>query len=244
MSAPSEARILGFDTATGLTAIAVTRGDRLVFERQIDPLPGGRPRHATALLAGIEEAAGEAGGWEGIDLIAVGIGPGSFTGLRVGVATARALSQGHGIPIVPVGSLAALARGIGERHGAERRPRLAAIDARRGEAFAALHGPAGEVVWKPFVAAPDAVGDRIGELDSPPLATGDGSLRFRHELEAAGAEVLPEDDPAHRLSARHLCRLAEGTTPVRSEAVEPMYLRRPDAEVWRERIRDRSQERT
>jgi tRNA threonylcarbamoyladenosine biosynthesis protein TsaB len=243
MSAPADAPILGFDTATALTAIAVACGDQLVFESQLDPRLG-RPRHATALLARVEEGASEVGGWEAIALLAVGIGPGSFTGLRVGVATARALSQGHGTPIVPIGSLAALARGIGERPGADGRPRLAAIDARRGEAFATLHGPADEVIWEPFVAAPGEVAARVGRLSSRPLAAGDGSLRFRQELEAAGAEVLPEDDPAHRLSARHVCRLAEGATPVRPEDVEPMYLRRPDAEVWRERIRDRSQKRT
>jgi tRNA threonylcarbamoyladenosine biosynthesis protein TsaB len=244
VSAPADAPILGFDTATALTAIAVTRGDQLVCESQLDSRPGGRPRHATALLAGIEEAASEAGGWEAIALLAVGIGPGSFTGLRVGVATARALSQGHGTPIVAIGSLAALARGIGERPGADGRPRLAAIDARRSEAFATLHGPADEVIWEPFVAAPRVLADRVGALGSRPLAAGDGSLRFRQELEAAGAEVFPEDDPTHRLSARHVCRLARETTPIRPEGVEPMYLRRPDAEVWRERIRDRSQERT
>jgi tRNA threonylcarbamoyladenosine biosynthesis protein TsaB len=243
MSARAESGVLGFDTATALTAIAATVDGRVRFERQLDPVSGGRPRHATALLAGIEGAADAAGGWDGIALIAVGIGPGSFTGLRVGVATARALSQAHRVPIAPVVSLAALARGIGGRPDARRKARLAVIDARRGEAFAALYGADGEPAWSPFVAAPEAIADRLGRLAQPSLAAGDGSLRFRQQLEAAGAEVLPEDDPAHRLSARHTCELAESVTPARPEEVEPLYLRPPDAEVWRERIRDGSRER-
>jgi tRNA threonylcarbamoyladenosine biosynthesis protein TsaB len=239
VDAAAKGTILGFDTATPLTAIAVTRDGRVVAECQLDPVPGGRPRHATALLPGVEEVVDEAGGWAGVAAIAVGIGPGSFTGLRVGLATARALSQAHGRPIAPVVTLAALGRGIGERPAAGGRARLAAIDARRDELFAALYGPAGEAILQPLVAAPPALAERLATLDASPLAAGDGSLRFRDELEAAGVEVLPEDDPAHRLSARHVCRLAEETAPVRPTDVEPMYLRRPDAEVWRERVRDR-----
>jgi tRNA threonylcarbamoyladenosine biosynthesis protein TsaB len=225
--------VLGLDTATNDVAVAVTMDGLVVDERRVDAHTGEYPRHARALLGEVESSVGVAGGWERIGLICVGIGPGSFTGLRVGVATARALAQGLARPIAPVVTLEALARGIGE-HAPGRR-RLAVIDARRREAFAALYGVSGDPEWPPFVGDPDELARRIAALDEPPLAAGDGSVRFRAELEAAGAEVLPDTDPAHRISARHICLLGEGATPARPEDIEPMYLRRPDAELWRER---------
>jgi tRNA A37 threonylcarbamoyladenosine modification protein TsaB len=85
------------------------------------------------------------------------------------------------------------------------------------------------------VSTPDDLAERIAGLDAPPLAAGDGSVRFREQLEAAGVEVLPDTDPAHRISARQVCLLGTEATVVRPEALEPMYLRRPDAELWRER---------
>ena len=103
-----------------------------MFEVRDDPEPGARPMHAARLLAAAEEALGAAGvGWEDVDRLAIGVGPGSFTGLRIGIATARALAQGRGLPLVGVSSLEALAR------GAAAPLVLAVLDARRGEAFAA-----------------------------------------------------------------------------------------------------------
>ena len=226
--------ILAIDTATRAAAVAVARGGELLAERLADPGPAGRPRHATALLAEVEAAVGEAGGWEGIGLIAVGVGPGTFTGLRIGIATARGLAQARGLPLAGVDSLAALARGISSEREPER-PRLAAIDARRGEVFAGVYESDGATVWPPFVAGPEAVAERVAALAIAPLAAGDGSLRFRSQLEAAGAQVLPDADPAHLVAARHVAALGAEAEPGRPEHVKPMYLRRPDAEVWRER---------
>jgi tRNA threonylcarbamoyladenosine biosynthesis protein TsaB len=230
-------RVLGFDTATPDVAVAVTSDGETLTERSVEPEPGGRPRAATALLPEVEGAVGESGGWDRIGMIAVGVGPGSFTGLRIGVATARALAQAHRLPLAPIGTLTALARGINDSLGEDARPRLPAIDARRGEAFAALYVPSGEEIWAPFVASPAALAERLAKLPEPPMAAGDGALRFRREMEAAGADVLDDRDPAHRLSARHLCALAGNATPARPQDVEPVYLRRPDAELWRERQR-------
>jgi tRNA threonylcarbamoyladenosine biosynthesis protein TsaB len=234
--APRRGGILGIDTATADAAVAVTIAGEVASERRAGPL-GGRPRHASMLLTEVEAAVAEAGGWELIGRVAVGVGPGTFTGLRVGIATARALAQARGLPLAGVGSLTALADGIGERAGD--RARLPLIDARRGEVFAALFGPSGEQLWAPIVLAPEALGERLGELSHTPVAAGDGSLRFRDQLESAGAEVLPEADPAHRMAARHICALAGGVEPELPSDVRPTYLRRPDAEVWREQ-RNRS----
>jgi tRNA threonylcarbamoyladenosine biosynthesis protein TsaB len=233
MAPPRELTVAGIDAATTDVAVAVIRGGELVREHWIPPEPGERPRHARELLPELADAVEAAGGWAAVDLIGVGVGPGSFTGLRIGVATARALAQGLRKPIAPVVSLRALAAGAGDRD----RPLLALIDARRGQVFGGLYGAAGEELWPPFVAAPGDVAARLAEIDPSPLAVGDGSLRFRQEFEAAGAEVPADGDEAHRLRARWICALAEQVTPVRPEAIEPIYLRPPDAEVWRERQR-------
>ncbi len=134
-----------------------------------------------------------------------------------------------------MGTLAALARGIGKQRGAEARARLAVLDARRGQAFAALRGPGDEELWPPLVAQPGELAERVAALPQPPLAAGSGAIRFRDELEAAGADVLPDAEPAHRVSGRHICLLAEAGRPAQPESIEPIYLRPPDAELWLER---------
>lgn len=225
--------LLGVDTATADATAAVTLGGKLVSERSASPGEDGRPRHARALLAEIEAAVGEAGGWERIAAIAVGIGPGTFTGLRVGIATVRAVAQARGLAVIAVDSLAALALGISKSQG-DGRMRLPLIDARRGEAFAALHAADDAVLWQPFVAAPGELCERIAELEQAPVAAGDGSLRFRRQLEAAGVEVLADADPAHRMAARYICALGAEAEAGQLELATPLYLRRPDAEVWRE----------
>ncbi len=228
--------VLGIDTSTADAAVAVARGGKLVAERREGPGGGGgRPRHSAVLLDAIESAVDEAGGWERVELIGVGVGPGSFTGLRIGIATVRGLAQSRGLPVAAVSSLAALARGVGGLDEAAGRPRLAAIDARRGELFAALYDAGGEEQWPPLAAAPEELGKRVAELPESPLAAGDGALRFRDQLEAAGATVPPDNEPVHRIAARHICSMAEAQAPSRPDEIEPMYLREPDAEIWLDR---------
>lgn len=226
--------LLGVDTATADTAVAVTFAGELVSERSVPPGTDGRPRHAPALLGEIAAVVDQAGGWERIGAIAVGVGPGTFTGLRVGIATVRAIAQARELAVVGVSSLAALALGIDAPPGASKRSRLAVIDARRGQVFAAAHRVDAGVIWEPFVAVPEELCARVGELELSPVAVGDGSLRFRMQLEAAGVDVLPDADPAHRMAARHICALAVESEAGRPERVAPLYLRRPDAEIWHE----------
>ncbi len=227
--------VLGFDTATAYAGVAVTRNGETVHEEEQGPGADGRPRHSELLLGAVERCVAEAGGWGSIGLIAVGLGPGSYTGLRIGIATARALAQASEIPIAGVSSLAALARGIAEHPDAADRPTLPVIDARRGQAFAAVHDPAGAELRSPFVASPEELAEAISVLDPLPMAGGDGAVRFRQELEAAGALVAPAQDPVHRVAARHLCALGAVTGASAPERIEPIYLREPDAKRWLER---------
>lgn len=224
MSAPPV--ILGFDTATAETAVALGAERRTIGPER------GRPAHATALLTAIEELVAAAGGWDAIGRVAVGIGPGSFTGLRIGVATARALAQSRSVEAVGIPSTSALLAGLGAV-AAPGRARLAVIDARRGEVFAALDPGSGP--GEPLVCRPEDLAVAFGaEALAGAVAGGDGAVRFRAEIEACGALVLPDEDGAHRLSASWTCELAAGAEPVAPERIRPLYLRRPDAERWRE----------
>jgi tRNA threonylcarbamoyladenosine biosynthesis protein TsaB len=216
--------LLGLDTATTATVVGVLDGAGAVTEVRDDPERGVRPGHANRLLGAAEAALEQAGvTWEEVERIAVGVGPGSFTGLRIGIATARALAQARGLPLVGVSSLEALARGAGEADLV-----LAVLDARRGEAFAAAWRD-GALVLAPAALSPDALVERIGALQGTPLAVGDGAIRFRGPLEAAGALVPPDEDGAHRLRAEHVCRLGVARTPTDRDALLPDYLREPDA---------------
>jgi tRNA threonylcarbamoyladenosine biosynthesis protein TsaB len=227
--------VLGVDTATAYAVVALTREGEPVREASVPPAPDGRPRHSQVLLAEIERCVEAGGGWESVERIAVGIGPGSFTGLRIGIATARGLAQARAIPIASVGTLAALARGMSAAPAAQRHDLLPVIDARRGEAFTALYDHDGVELWAPLVAPPNELAERVAELDSAPLAAGDGALRFAAELEAAGATVAPPGDEVHRVAARHVCALGEEATEASPEAIRPLYLRPPDAKRWLER---------
>jgi tRNA threonylcarbamoyladenosine biosynthesis protein TsaB len=231
--------VLGLDTATADAVVGVADGEGIVCAAAVGPDPDGRPRHSRVLLAEVERCAELGGGWEKVDRIAVGIGPGSYTGLRIGIATARALAQARRLPLAAVGSLAALARGMADQVAADGGTLLPAIDARRGQVFAALYDREGGQHWEPLVADPGELAERMGGLERSPLAAGDGAIRFRAELEAAGATVAAPEDPVHRISARSVCALGEVTAVAPPDRIEPIYLRAPDAKRWIERDRRR-----
>ncbi len=170
---------------------------------------GERVTKPSRLLADLDELLHEAGATQAdLDRIAVGTGPGSYTGLRMGLVTARVLSLTLELPVAGVSTLEALAHGC---PGA-----VPVLDARRSEIFARTDG-------LPVVAAP-------AELELPDAVTlvGDGAVRYREVFESRGATVPPDDDPRHVPWARHHAALAEDFGP--PELAEPIYLRVPDAE--------------
>jgi tRNA threonylcarbamoyladenosine biosynthesis protein TsaB len=206
----------------------------VLYESLLGPSEKGGPLHTTALLAEVEHAAAAAGGWDEVDRIAVGLGPGSFTGLRVGAATARALGLSRGLPVSGVCTLDALGRALCEATGGSHC--LAVLDARRGEVFAALYAPGGERLWDPLVSAPGELEERVAELPEPPLAAGSGAVRFHRQLASRGVEIPDDADPVHRVAARHICALAvPGANGADAGPPIPIYMRPPDAERWRER---------
>lgn len=227
--------VLGIDTSTALSSACVLRTDGEEFEEGPAPEPGAtepRAGHARDLLPAIDRALGRAGlGYADLDVIAAGAGPGGFTGLRIGLATAQGISHAHGLELRRVSSLAALALGAEPPTGAEAPTDsvLALIDARRGELYAALYAGGGEERLAPFAAAPGEVVERVVATGLRPLAAGDGSVRSRELLEAAGIAVAQAGSAAHLVRAASICRLATAAVPEPPAALLPDYQRLPDA---------------
>jgi tRNA threonylcarbamoyladenosine biosynthesis protein TsaB len=214
---------LALDTATSATVVGLRHPDGTVREARDDVDPGQRPRHTSRLLplaAGLLDDAGLR--WHDLELIAVGLGPGTFTGLRIGIATARGLAAATGAPLVGLGTLRVLAAAAADRRV------LAVIDARRGEVFAAGYDHDRELI-APAALAPEALARLAAAGDW--LAVGDGALRFREVLEGGGLTVAPDRSPLHRVSSAAILRLADGEDFAASAPVMPAYLRLPDAEL-------------
>jgi tRNA threonylcarbamoyladenosine biosynthesis protein TsaB len=194
---------LAFDTATGVATSALVRDGEVLGERS---------SRAVRVLADAEELLEQAGAKpRELSRLVVGTGPGSFTGVRMGLAAARGLAFALDLPLAGVSTLAALAAGA---PGA-----LPVVDAGRKEVFTLVEGA-------PVVVAPD-------ELRVAPGTTcvGDGAVRYREALEALGAKIPPRDSELHLPRARFHAELAHEF--VDPETVEPLYLRLPDVEQAR-----------
>jgi tRNA threonylcarbamoyladenosine biosynthesis protein TsaB len=191
---------LAFDTATSTATAALVRDGRVLGERITE---------ARAVLAAVDELlrAVEAEPSDVARLV-VGTGPGSFTGVRLGLAAARGLALALEVPVAGVSTLAALAAGAPDA--------LPVIDAKRREVFTLVDGA-------PAVLAPSELAARGA------TCVGDGALRYRDVLEARGAVVPDAADERHLPLARHHAALAVDFGEV--DAVQPLYLRVPDAEA-------------
>jgi tRNA threonylcarbamoyladenosine biosynthesis protein TsaB len=234
-------RILALDTATRATAAALVSPEAGVLQARDDPPAGSRPRHAAKLLSLAVELLDEAGlGFEDLQRIAVGVGPGTFTGLRIGIATARALARAGEIPLVGVSTLHSLALGALGASGYPLDGAVAAVlDARRGEVFAAIWDAASLTETAPPQIAPRAwtpqgLAEALGALRKPVLAVGEGAIEFRSDLERAGVFVPDGESELHRVTAAGHCRIAQHLEPSAPERVRPEYLRLPDAEIARQ----------
>lgn len=191
--------VVAFDTATDLATSALVWDGEVLGELRSRPVSVLEDVDALLRRGGVRATQ--------LEGIVAGTGPGSFTGLRMGLATARALSLALELPVAGVSTLAALRAGA---PGA-----VPVIDARRGEVFV-LDGEQMRVCRPEDVPAPGR------------MCVGDGAIRYRVTLEEHGAEIPPDEDEAHVPHARFHAQLA-GRFGAADE-VEPIYLRVPDAE--------------
>ena len=220
------------DTSTASPSLALVRDDEPVAELLLAPEPGAGRR----VLEAVHGLLGSVGGTVAdIDEIVVGVGPGGFTGLRIGLATALGLGQALGVPVTGASSLEALALGLAE--GAPPGALLVPVlDARRRELFAAVYrtGPAGLAeVLGPRAVAPAALAEILGELGEPAWIGGAGVVAAGDALDGPGRHVLAPGARAGRISAAAL------VTRVRAGAglpALPVYARLPDAEVNRRAV--------
>ncbi len=234
-------RILAFDTSSAISAVAVCDGDRVLAQDDSPAEDGGK--HGEVLLPRIEAVLAAAGlRLQQLELIAVGVGPGSFTGLRVGLATAKGLALATGIALRGVGSLQVMAAGALAREQAARA--LAVLDAGKGELFAAAFARvAGAQPLQPLLAPqrmlPQALAQRVAALAAagePLWLCGGGARRGFEQLAAVlgpGARLVEPalDLPQGRHVASEAWRewQAQGASDV--AALEPVYLRGSDAKL-------------
>ena len=193
---------LAFDTATGVATSALLEDGKVLGERV--GATGRLLEDVDELLAATDAAPSE------LARLVVGTGPGSFTGLRMGLAAGRALALALSVEVAGVSTLDALAAGAP--------PALPVIDARRHEVFTLIGG-------EPIAIDPQYLDNTLVQGRS---CVGDGAIRYRDVLEAAGAEIPPDDSELHIPRARVHARLARDFGP--AELVEPIYVRVPDAD--------------
>jgi tRNA threonylcarbamoyladenosine biosynthesis protein TsaB len=226
--------IVALETAAETVGVAVRTGAGVQAEFVLT----GRRRHVESLAPALEHLLAQVGlAAPDIEAIAVDLGPGLFTGLRVGVAAAKGLAQSLGIGVIGATSLDVLTSAA-ERAG-HRGLVLAAVDARRGEVFVSLRdvggpGGGGDEVVAPRLVAPAALGALLAPLGGRPvLAIGDGAQRYAEALDAVPGVSCVMDalsfPPPSTLLALASAYLEEGGTPVAPDLAVPLYMREADA---------------
>jgi tRNA threonylcarbamoyladenosine biosynthesis protein TsaB len=227
--------MVAIETATETVGVAV----RTTTGVQAELTLTGRRRHVETLTPALQHLLAQLDLVpEDLGVVAVDIGPGLFTGLRVGVAVAKGLAQSLGIGIVGATSLDILTAGAAA--AGLRGMVLACVDARRGEVFAAVHdiGDDGAAMPVELLAVglftPTDLAAALGRLGGAPVhAVGDGALRYGDALGAVpgvdpGSPGLAFPPPAALLDLAR-ARLLSGEPPVQANAIVPLYMREADA---------------
>jgi tRNA threonylcarbamoyladenosine biosynthesis protein TsaB len=222
--------VLALDTTTRGGSAAILRNAVVIAERVGDPERTHGERLPTELIRVLDEAGVRI---DDVDLFAVAAGPGSFTGLRVGIATAQGLAMARGRRVVPVSTLDALARAGTNAH----RPIAAWMDAQREEIFAALYAPDGrDVLIAAQSARPGDVLDAWGAAGvHEAVFVGDGAVRYRDVIlsrTGEGATIVPPPPLAGLIGQ---IAAADPSRAVLPHAVVPIYVRKSDAELARAR---------
>ncbi|MBI5136417.1 MAG: tRNA (adenosine(37)-N6)-threonylcarbamoyltransferase complex dimerization subunit type 1 TsaB [Nitrospirae bacterium] len=239
MSAAEPGLVLGIDTATPLGGIAIAGPDGLIAEHAV----GVQGSHASRLMAALERLLGDAGlSLADLAGIGVSIGPGSFTGLRVGVASAMGLARAQNLPLLPVPTLEALAWGVPRPAGAAV---ATVLTARRDEVYGAVFGATAsgglEPLLAPCAVAPAALLAELNRLGRPLVLAGSGTpALLAAGAPARGITAAPAVfwQPRAAVVAWRAGRmLAEGRRHAPHE-VTPIYLKASQAEInWAKRQR-------
>lgn len=226
---------LAIDTATEVCSIALGARDKVIDEIAFE---AGRS-HLEKLLPAVRRMFERQGlGLRELEFIAAGTGPGTFSGLRVGIATCRALSQALTIPVWGSSSLGALAAGVAASPGGQQQSLMAAINARRGQVFARLyrkHDRQIRPVSDIHCLSPEDLVEVVTRAAAGPvIAFGDGILAY-HEFFSAAASIrpLPPQDKRHQVRAAHHLPAAGSKQrygPGDPGKVLPVYIREPDAD--------------
>ncbi len=233
--------ILAVDTSTNAVSVAVNNSKQLLASAHV----ASDRRHAELLAPMISSVCAQAGiSMKEIDVVAADIGPGLFTGMRVGIASAKTIAQVLDVPVVGVSSLDILARSVTTTE----RVVLSTIDARRGELYWSMYrndlGPSIEVKPPRVGSLDDCVGD-IVDRNQETLIVGNGALRYRQQLsemlEVTGLSIEWASEQLAQPSAAVLAMIAAELALVEqwqtATELQALYLRAPDAEInWDTRV--------
>ena len=210
--------ILALDASTPVTTVALAN-DREVLAEVSATTRGASETLLPAVHAALDLAEEDLGS---VERVLAGVGPGTFTGIRIAAATARALSAGTGISLAKNSTLDALAAPALSCSGDV----LAVLDARRGQVFARRFSEAGPTTGI-YCVRPEQL-----SVEGRPFVVGDGAARYREALSGLG-RIPPDGSPLHRVTAvGHV--ISADLTPVGPEELVPIYVREPDAEVRRD----------
>lgn len=235
MSDEASGWTLALDTATMATVAAAVGPDGQEASRRQAPGPGERPGHTRLLLGLAEECLRETGGtWSEVDRVVIGLGPGTFTGIRVGLATGRGIALAAGAQTVGVPTPAALATAIQAPRAAGYGATVLVVqDARRKELFVSVVGPddlpGGAAGIVPLAVPRDELAEAVAALDPrPTIAVGDAAVAHAGVLTELGV-LVPPTAAAHAVDGLALLRAAGATKACDPAQLRPMYVREPDA---------------